>query len=150
MRRYFPWPECRERDYADAVVQDVAVPARHDDREGRWCTARLRVHPCGELQEVTRRVVNPAGAELDLERSPAPVCGLHNGVDLQPRIVPVLEYFGIGGLRVHAQIANDQRFEEESEQLEVLQQVIGCGAERRHGERRIDEVSLWLAPEPGP
>ena len=63
--------------------------------------------------------------QLDFERRPQPIRALHYGIDLEIGIVTILEYLGVTVLGVDTQVANNQRLEQESEQVEVSQQAFG-------------------------
>ena len=52
-------------------------------------------------------------------------------------------------LGMDSQVADNERLEQEAQQIEVGQQLLWRPAERRDGERRIDEVTLVGNPRGG-
>src|ERR671925_331909 len=92
----------------DTVRPDVSVAAPDDHAERPRSPSLDGVDASGELREVRCCFVHLRHAELDLEGGPA-ILRLDDGVDLEVRLVAVMEHLSIESLRIHAQIARAPR-----------------------------------------
>ena len=78
------------------------------------------VDPGAQFEKVAgRRVDGLVPAELCLRREPLPGGGLHDCVHLQPGVVPVVVDLVVERARVHPQIAQHERLEQQA--ISVLQ-----------------------------
>src|SRR5450756_2187756 len=71
--------ECADREHVDAVGPPVAESCAGDDAEHGRGSDSGRVDLLQEVQQGGYAFVDPARAELDLERSPSTVHELHDG-----------------------------------------------------------------------
>ena len=72
-------------------------------------------------------LVGLAGSQFHLEGAPRTMAILHHHVHFQIGVVPVVVDGGIAGSGIHAEIAMNQRLEQDAEQLHVGQQALGRG-----------------------
>lgn len=86
--------------------------------------------PRGEPQELGGRLIDLACAELQLERAPCSVTPLDDDVDLESVGVPFGSDRRVGGVGVHAQVADDEGHEEQVKGVQIpkkLRASVGDG-----------------------
>ena len=92
------------------------------------------VDPVAQPQQALSGVVDGLrAAELDLERRPAPVGVLDDGVGFEVVAVAVVRQGTAVGLGVHQQVPQHQRLEEPPREGEIGQKVLSADAERCGG-----------------
>lgn len=101
----------------------------------------MRVHAAAKPEQIAGALLNPPRPQPYLESRPASVAGLHDGIHFKASVLSVVEDLGVGGLGVHAEVADDHRLEEKPEEPEVPEQSPGIGSQRGRGQGRIDEMA---------
>lgn len=115
-------------------------PGNH--AEDRGLPAPSGVDGGSEPEQRLSTFVDEAGTQLDLECGPPTVGELDDGVGFDSVVVAVVEDATVEWLGEHAEVANDERLEEEPEQVQIGEEPLGPGTERGDRERRIDEEAL--------
>ncbi len=80
--------------------------------------------------------------EFDLEPGPSSIGEFDDGVHFESFAVSVMQHRCAQRLAQHTQVTYHERFEEEPEEVEVLEEALGSDAQRRNGKGRINEVTL--------
>ena len=104
-------------------------------------SAPIGITPTPSCLQIAGTLLDHPRTQLHLKGRPPSVASLHHSIHFEPSVLPVVEDLGIGGLGVYAEVADDQRLEEESEELEVPEQSVGIGTQRGHGQGWINEVA---------
>ena len=73
---------------------------------------------------------------------------MHDGVDFEACVVPVVVDVCIVGRGVDAQISHDERLEQQAQIVQIAAQALGTDAQRGDGDRRVAEVPFRCLAKP--
>ena len=76
-----------------------------------------------QLQKMLSRLIYETIPKLHLHGRPTSIMQVNDGVGLEPRLIAVMEHVAIQRARIHSQVVDTQRFEQQTERLEILEQT---------------------------
>lgn len=125
----------------DAVRTRICQVGRDDYRHEREPATEPIAHFVSEPQKIPGTLFDAfLGSEFDLHSAPSPISETDDDIAFQIVLVPVVVDLPIYGLSIRSDIAHDHRFEQESERLEIVQEVGRSGIQEHRGYGRIEEM----------
>lgn len=106
-------PQHANRYHRDAVWALIGVAGSRDHPEMSRLTGFGEVDTITESEQASRRVIHScATTQLDFERCPRTIHRLNNGINLESRVVAVVEDLRVVCLCIDPEIPDHKRFEE--------------------------------------